>query len=121
MAAVAPMRVIIVDDDPYARRVIKAALQANGVTVIAEAKNGREAVELGLHYRPDVLLMDVIMPGLDGILATRRILTEHPDQLVVALTSAGEEEFGPLALQAGAVGYLSKDVDIGTLTRTLRG
>ena len=121
MAAVAPMRVIIVDDDPYARRVIKAALQANGVTVIAEAKNGREAVELGLHYRPDVVLMDVIMPGLDGILATRRILREHPEQLVVALTSAGEEEFGPLALQAGAVGYLSKDVDIGTLTRTLRG
>jgi len=115
------LRVIIVDDDPYARRVIKAALQANGAIVVAEAKDGREAVELGLHYRPDVLLMDIIMPVLDGILATRRILKAHPDQLVVALTSAGEAELGLLALQAGAVGFLSKDVDISSLTRTLRG
>lgn len=121
MAADEPLRVIIADDDPYVRCVLRAVLRASGVAVVAEAENGREAVELGLQYRPDVMVMDVIMPVLDGILATRRILEANPDQVVVALTSAGEDEFEPLALQAGAVGLLSKDVDINTLTRTLKG
>src|SRR3954451_3192112 len=85
------LRVIIADDDPFARRMIKDSLQRSGVVVIAEAQNGREAVELCLHYRPDVLLMDVVMPELDGIAATRRIVKEIPEQRVVLLTSAGEE------------------------------
>ena len=59
--------------------------------------------------------MDAVMPGLDGILATRRILKTNPDQLVVVLTGGGDEELGLLALQAGAVGFLSKDADIPSL------
>ena len=102
MSADTPLRVVIADDDAFARRVIKDALQAAGMTVVAEAKDGREAVELGLHYRPDVVVMDVVMPALDGILATRRILKANPDQLVVVLTGAGEDEFGLLALRASA-------------------
>ena len=121
MTAEAPARVIIADDDPFARRVIKGALQAAGMTVVAEAKNGREAVQLVLHYRPDVVVMDVVMPELDGILATRQILKARPDQLVVALTSGDEDELGLLALQAGTVGFLSKDVDIDALPRALEG
>jgi DNA-binding NarL/FixJ family response regulator len=113
------MRVIVADDDPFARRLIKGTLQRAGMTVVAEAADGREAVELGLHYRPDVIVMDVIMPGLDGILATRKILKANPDQLVVVLTGAGEEEFGLLAVRAGAVGFLSKDMDTNALPRTL--
>ena len=66
MSAEAPLRVIIADDDPLARRVIKGALQAAGVTVVAEAKDGHEAVELVVYYRPDVVVMDVVMPKLDG-------------------------------------------------------
>ena len=116
-----PLRVIIADDDAFARRVIKGALQAAGMTVVAEAKNGHEAVELGLHYRPDIVVMDVVMPGLDGILATRRILKANPDQLVVALTGGDEDELGLLALRAGAVGFLSKDADIDALPRALEG
>lgn len=114
------LRVVVADDDPLARRMIKGALQAAGMVVIAEARNGREAVELGLYYRPDVIVMDAVMPGLDGILATRRILKELPDQLVVVLSGAGEEEVGLQALHAGAAGFLSKDVDVEALPRTLR-
>jgi DNA-binding NarL/FixJ family response regulator len=116
------LRAVIADDDPFARRVIKAALTESGVLVIAEARNGREAVELALYYRPDVVILDVVMPELDGILATREILKAVPDQLVVALTGAADEddELGLLALRAGAAGFLSKDVDINALPRTVK-
>jgi DNA-binding NarL/FixJ family response regulator len=116
------LRAVIADDDPFARRVIKSALTESGVLVIAEARNGREAVELALYYRPDVVIMDVVMPELDGILATREILRTFPDQLVIALTGAADEdgELGLLALRAGAAGFLSKDVDINALPRTVR-
>jgi NarL family two-component system response regulator LiaR len=115
------LRVIIADDDPFARRVIKGALQAAGLIVVAEAKDGNEAVELAVYYRPDVVVMDVVMPGVDGILATRRILKQVPDQLVVVLTGSSEDELGLLALEAGAVGFLSKDADIDALPRALDG
>ena len=121
MTAEGPLRVIIADDDPFARRVIKGALQAAGLTVVAEAKTGREAVQLVLHYRPDVVVMDVVMPELDGILATRQILKANPEQLVVVLTGGGEHELGLLALRAGAVGFLSKQANIDALPRALEG
>jgi two-component system, NarL family, response regulator LiaR len=121
MSAEAPLRVIIADDDPLARRVIKGALQSAGVIVVAEARDGHEAVELVVHYRPDVVVMDVVMPRLDGVLATRTILKQIPDQLVVVLTGAADDELGLLVLEAGAVGFLSKDVDIDALPRALEG
>jgi two-component system, NarL family, response regulator LiaR len=110
---------IVADDDPLARRVIKDALQRAGVVVIAEAHNGREAVELTLHYRPEVVLMDIVMPELDGIAATRRIAERRPEQLVVILTSADDDEIGLLGLRAGASGYLTKELDIDMLPRAL--
>ena len=116
------LRAVIADDDPFARRVIKDVLTASGVLVVAEARNGREAVEFALYYRPDVVIMDVVMPELDGILATRQILKVIPDQLVIVLTGIDEDdELGLLALRAGAAGFLSKDVDIDALPRTLTG
>jgi DNA-binding NarL/FixJ family response regulator len=120
-ATLGPLRAIIADDDAFARRVIRDALERAGVTVVAEARNGRQAVELVVYYRPDVVLMDVVMPELDGILATRRILKQLPDQLVIVLTGTNddEDELGLQAIQAGAAGYLSKDVDIDSLPRTL--
>lgn len=120
-AQLEPMRAIVADDDPFARRMIKDALQRADVVVIAEAHNGYEAVELCMHYRPDVVVMDIVMPEIDGIAATRRILKETPDQRVVLLTSTDEEEMGLLGLKAGAVGFLSKDLDIDVLPRALRG
>jgi DNA-binding NarL/FixJ family response regulator len=114
------LRILVADDDAFARRMIKAALRNAGMIVVAEAFDGREAVELGLYYRADVVVMDVMMPRLDGILATRRILKEIPDQIVVVLSGAGEDEVGLQALQAGAAGSISKDVDVDVLPRTLR-
>jgi NarL family two-component system response regulator LiaR len=117
------LRAVIADDDPFARRVIKDVLQKAGVQVIAEARNGRQAVELTLFYRPDVVVMDVVMPELDGIIATRQIRKEIPEQLVIMLTGAGEDddELGLQALRAGASGFLSKDLEIEALPRALEG
>jgi len=117
------LRAVIADDDPFARRVVKDVLQKAGVQVIAEAHNGRQAVELTLYYRPDVVVMDVVMPELDGIIATRQIRKEIPQQLVIVLTGGGEEdeELGLKALQAGASGFLSKDLEIEALPRVLAG
>jgi two-component system, NarL family, response regulator LiaR len=116
-------RAVIADDDPFARRVIKDVLQRAGVIVIAEARDGRQAVELTLHYRPDVVVMDVVMPELDGIMATRQIRRQLPEQLVIVLTGAGSDdhELGIQALRAGASGFLSKDLEIEALPRALEG
>jgi two-component system, NarL family, response regulator LiaR len=115
------MRVIVADDDPFARRMIKESLQRAGIVVVAEAHNGHQAVELALFYHPDVVLMDVVMPELDGISATRRIMQELPDQRIVMLTSSDEDEMGFVGLKAGAVGYLSKDLDVDVLPQALEG
>jgi NarL family two-component system response regulator LiaR len=88
--------------------------------IVAEAQNGTEAVELCRYYRPDVMLMDVVMPGKDGIAATREIIKHDPDQLVVILTSADEDEMGLLGLRAGAAGFLTKDLDIEVLPNALK-
>jgi DNA-binding NarL/FixJ family response regulator len=119
MSANTPLRVVIADDDALARRVIKRALRARGMAVIAEAKDGREAVEFGLIHQPDVMILDVVMPGLDGILATHRILDADPELLVVVLTGAGEDELGLLALRAGAVAVVPKDADPDALARAV--
>jgi NarL family two-component system response regulator LiaR len=117
------LRAVIADDDPFARMVIKEVLQGAGIRVVAEASNGRQAVEFVLYYRPDVVVMDVVMPELDGIMATRQILKAVPEQLIIMLTGAGDEDdgLGLQALRAGAAGFLSKEVDIEALPRALEG
>jgi DNA-binding NarL/FixJ family response regulator len=116
-----PLRTIIADDDPLVRRLIRDTLQLDGVTVIAEASTGREALELALFYRPDVVVMDYMMPEMDGIEATRRIYEQAPDVRVVMLTGAGDESLGMRGLRAGAAGFLSKDMELASLPRALRG
>jgi DNA-binding NarL/FixJ family response regulator len=90
------------------------------MVVIAEAHDGRQAVELVLHYKPDVVLMDMVMPGLDGLAATRKILKESPGQVIVILTSGDDDDIGLASLRSGASGFLSKDVDVDVLPRALR-
>src|SRR3954470_10892251 len=116
-----PLRVIVADDDPLARRVVRDALEAGGIVVIAEAATGREAVELSLHYKPDVVLMDLVMPDGDGIQATRRILAREPDLEVVILTSSDDDDIGIVGLRAGASGFLNKRAGVEALPRALRG
>jgi len=117
------LRAVIADDDPFARRVVKDVLERAGVVVIAEARDGYQAVELTLRHLPDVVVMDVVMPGFDGVMATRRIRRELPGQLVIMLTGAGsdDDELGMLALRAGAAGFLSKDLEIEVLPRAIEG
>jgi DNA-binding NarL/FixJ family response regulator len=117
---VAPLRTIVADDDPLVRRLIRDTLQREHVTVIAEASTGREAVELALFYHPDVVVMDYMMPELDGIEATRRIFEQDPGIRVILLTGAGDEELGLRGLRAGAAGYLSKEMELASLPRALR-
>ncbi len=116
-----PLRVIIADDDPLARRVVRDVLQEAGIVIIAEAGTGLEAVDLTLHYSPDVVLMDVLMPELDGLSATRRIAARSPQTCVVVFTASGDDRTGLLALRLGASGFLTKDVDVAALPRALRG
>jgi len=114
------LRVVVVDDDPLARRMLRDVLQDAGITVIAEAGGGREAIELSLYYKPDVVVMDLVMPGMDGIAATRQIVDKAPEVKVVMLTSSDSEEVGLMTLRAGASGFLCKSVGVDALPRALR-
>jgi DNA-binding NarL/FixJ family response regulator len=111
--------VVIADDDAIARRVTRRALEEAGMTVVAEAADGREAVQLSLRHGPDVVVIDAVLPRLDGILATRRILETNPAQPVVVLTGADEDELAGQALEAGADDVVPKDADPGLLIRAL--
>ena len=114
------IHVIIADSDPLARRVVRDALQdRTGFVVPAEASTGSEAVELTLHYRPDVTLMETSLPGLDGLAATRRIREEAPEVRVLILSRDEEEDVQLQALQAGAAGFVSKNVPVETVSRVV--
>ena len=112
--------VVIADSDPLARRVIRDALQDGaGFVIPGEASTGPEAVELSLHYRPEVTLMEVSLPGMDGLAATRRILAIAPEVRVLFFSLHDREETQLEALQAGAAGFLSKNVPVETLPRVV--
>jgi DNA-binding NarL/FixJ family response regulator len=115
------LRVIVADDDPLARKVIKDALEQAGISVIGETGNGREAVELALKHRPDAVLMDVVMPELDGLAATRHIVSQNPGQVIILVTRGDDELTGLASLRAGAVGFLTKDLDVAALPRAVEG
>ena len=120
MTASDPVAVLIVDDDPVVRFGLSMMLRgADGLTVVAEAGDGAEGVALAERHRPDVVLMDIRMPGIDGIEATRRILTEGSAQVLV-LTTFDLDELVDGALAAGAGGFLLKSVDAARLTDGVR-
>ena len=104
--------VLVVDDHPLVRAGLTALLNATErIEVVGEAVDGRQAVELACRIRPDVVLMDLSMPVLDGIEATRRIAQLAPDVRVVVLTSFADSRRVADAMAAGAAGYLLKDCD----------
>ncbi|MGZ5300175.1 MAG: response regulator transcription factor, partial [Actinomycetota bacterium] len=112
--------VLVVDDDPFARRVLRGELARANATVVAEARTGREAIELSLAHQPDVVIMDLVMPEMDGLQATREIHERAPSIRVVMLTGAGDDEVALLCLHAGAAGYLSKDMELTDLPLAVR-
>lgn len=114
------LRLIVADDDPLARRALRDGMQERGVVVVAEARDGQEAVELAAHYVPDVVLVDVGLPGGDGLTATRRILQRRPELHVVLLATADDPDLALLGLRMGACGYVVKDIEMAALARALR-
>jgi NarL family two-component system response regulator LiaR len=102
------IRAIVVDDDPAVRQIVHDSLQESGVVIIAQASDGRQGVELVWHYRPDVVVLDVFMPGLDGVTAMQRIHERLPDTCCIMLSVSDDPELGVLALRAGAAGFLTK-------------
>ncbi|MCM8745998.1 response regulator transcription factor [Thermomicrobium sp. CFH 73360] len=113
------MRVLIVDDHALFRDGLRSLLEARGVTVVGEAGNGREAVELTRQLRPDIVLMDLTMPEVDGLSATRILTTELPEVKVVILTASDDEADLFEAIKSGAYGYLLKNLETEEFFRAL--
>jgi DNA-binding NarL/FixJ family response regulator len=114
---VTKLRVVIADDQPMMRAGFKAVLEATGdIEVVAEAGNGEEAVQAAGALAPDVVLMDIRMPGMDGIEATRRL----PRQRVLILTTFGLDQYIIEALRAGASGFLLKDAPTHEVVAAVR-
>jgi len=115
-----PVRVLVVDDQALFREALVMLLGARTeVTVVGEAGNGQQALELAAALEPDVVLMDLHMPVLDGIATTRRLRVEQPGVRVLALTTFDDDEDVFAALRAGALGYLLKDVSSERLVEAL--
>lgn len=115
------IRVLIVDDHAVVRSGLSAFLIASdGLELVGEAASGEEAVRKCRDLLPDVVLMDLIMPGMNGAEATRAILNVCPDVKVVALTSFKDDDLMQKTLQAGAIGYLFKNVSADELVRAIR-
>jgi DNA-binding NarL/FixJ family response regulator len=113
--------VLLADDQPLLRRGFRMILEAeDGLAVTGEAGDGAEAVELARRVKPDVVLMDIRMPGTDGIEATRRITEAQPDVRVLVLTTFDLDEYAFGALRAGASGFLLKDVRPHELVAAVR-
>ena len=106
------LSVILVDDHTMLRQGIRRALEIEGIKVVAEAGDGAEAIRLALEHKPDVVLMDVSMPGMDGVEAARRLVEADGRQRVVMLTMHIDRDVIDRAIRAGAVGYLTKDSSI---------
>lgn len=116
-----PIRVMIVDDHSVVRSGLSAFLLAfDDLEVAGEASGGAEALRLCGEVSPDVVLMDLVMPGMDGATATAAIRGEYPSVAVLALTSFPEEDLVQKALQAGAIGYLLKNVSAEELAAAIR-
>ncbi len=115
-----PIRILLVDDHALVRAGIRSLL-ANiaGVEVVAEAGDGREALKLVGIIHPDVVVMDVAMPGLNGLEATALILRDYPDTRIVVLSMHSNEEYVLRALQAGALGYLLKRASSNDLEQAI--
>ncbi len=120
-AQTARIRVLLVDDHPVVREGVAAMIaQQSDMEVVGEASDGSEAVALYARHRPDVALIDLRMPGVDGVTTIERIRSAHPEARVVVLTTYDTDDDITRGLRAGASGYLLKDLPRGDLLRGIR-
>lgn len=121
MTASQPIRVMLVDDHTMVRRGLATILKVyDDLELAGEAGGGESAIQLCDRIRPDVILMDLVMPDMDGVTAIRTIRQQCPTVQVIALTSFKEEKLVENALEAGAIGYLLKDVSADELAQAIR-
>lgn len=115
-----PVSVMLVDDHTMLRQGLRRSLENEGLDVVAEAANGADAVRLALSARPDVVLMDVSMPDVDGIEATRQLMRADARQRVVMLTMHVDRDVVERSVKAGAVGYVTKDSSVKDVVMAVR-
>ena len=121
MMSASSIRVMVVDDHPMVRLGLSTFLKVyDDLELVGEADDGETALQLCSEVSPDVVLMDMVMPTMDGVAATRAIRQQFPSAQVIALTSFKEEGLVEKALQAGAIGYLLKDVSADKLVAAIR-
>jgi DNA-binding NarL/FixJ family response regulator len=116
-----PMRVMLVDDHALVRSAVRGALQAPDIEIVAEAASAEAAFDEALRTRPDLILLDVDMPGMSGLQLIRELRPRLPDTLIVMLSVSGDDRNVLEALRHGAAGYLTKDLGPEALQRTVRG
>lgn len=116
-----PIRVLIVDDHSMVRAGLATFIRVNAdLELVGDGRNGHDALRLCEQLQPDVVLMDLVMPRMDGVEATRAIRERWPQIQIIALTSFKEKEMVHQALQAGAISYLLKDVSVDELAKAIR-
>jgi len=113
------LRIILADDHALVRAGFRALLNQMGIQIVAEASNGHEVLQLAAQYQPDLVLMDIAMPILNGLEATARLTQQHPNVRVVILSMHANIEYARRALQAGAAGYLLKNAKAAELETAL--
>jgi two-component system NarL family response regulator len=114
------LRLLLADDHPLIREGLRASLADQGFTVVAEADNGHSAVDLTLEHRPDVIVLDIGMPDLDGLEACRRIVSRRPGARVLVLTAHDDPQMREAAKSAGAMGYLVKSASTREISDAVR-
>lgn len=115
------IRVLVVDDHDLVRTgITRMLVDIDGLQVVGEGDSGESALKLARELKPDVVLMDVKMPGIGGLEATRKLLRSHPDIKVVAVTVCEEDPFPTRLLQAGAAGYLTKGAGLDEMVQAIR-